>query len=124
MKKILLLILIPVLGFGQDYQDYKDEKPALVEKIQSWGDKKAFEIYKDLVINVQDKSTNVARAMYPDPNDFLEIIDKERELLEEYKLKFIKKYEKEGMSKNMILALDSYGTNKDWFKNFKNLYNQ
>ena len=122
MKKLLLLLLItPLISLSQSYEE---EKTELIEKIQSWGDKKAFEIYKDLVINVQDKSTNVARAMYPDPNDFLEIIDKERELLEEYKLKFIKKYEKEGMSKNMILALDSYGTNKDWFKNFKNLYNQ
>ena len=124
MKKLLLLILIPVLGFGQDYQDYKDEKPALVEKIQSWGDKKAFEIYKDLVINVQDKSTNVANAMYPDPNDYSEAYDKEKELLKEYKLKFIKKYKKEGMSENMILALDIYGGKKKWFKNFKNLYNQ
>ena len=54
MKKILLLLLfIPLISFGQDY---KDEKPVLMEKIKAWGDKKTFEIYKDLVINVQDKS--------------------------------------------------------------------
>ena len=74
MKKLLLLLLItPLISLSQSYEE---EKTELIEKIQSWGDKKAFEIYKDLVINVQDKSTNVARAMYPDPNDFLEIIDK------------------------------------------------
>lgn len=122
MKKILLLILfIPLISFGQDY---KDEKPVLMEKIKSWGDKKTFEIYKDLVINVQDKSVNVSRAMFPNPNDWEKQIDKERELLETYKLEFIKKYENEGMSKNMIIALDVYGTNENWFKNFKNLYNQ
>ena len=122
MKKILLLLLfIPLISFGQDY---KDEKPVLMEKIKAWGDKKTFEIYKDLVINVQDKSVNVSRAMFPNPNDWEKQIDKERELLETYKLEFIKKYENEGMSKNMIIALDVYGTNENWFKNFKNLYNQ
>lgn len=122
MKKLfLLLMFIPLISFGQDY---KDEKPVLMEKIKSWGDKKAYEIYKDLVINVQDKSVNVSRAMFPNPNDWEKQIDKERELLETYKLEFIKKYEKEGMSKNMIIALDVYGTNENWFKNFKNLYNQ
>lgn len=121
MKKlILLLLLIPLVSLGQDY---KTEKPELMNKIESWGDKKAFEIYKDLVINVQDKSINVSNAMFPDPNDFEKQIDKERELLETYKLEFIKKYKKDGMSKNMITALDFYGTNKRWYKNFKNLYN-
>ena len=122
MKKLLLLLLItPLISLSQSYEE---EKTELIEKIQSWGDKKAFEIYKDLVINVQDKSTNVANAMYPDPNDYSEAYDKEKELLKEYKLKFIKKYKKEGMSENMILALDIYGGKKKWFKNFKNLYNQ
>tara|TARA_B110000305_G_C19219333_1_gene529766 strand:+ start:39 stop:410 length:372 start_codon:yes stop_codon:yes gene_type:complete len=123
MKKlIILLLLIPLVSFGQDY---KDEKPALMEKIKSWGDKKAFEIYKDLTINVQDKSTNVSNAMFPDPNDYEKAYDKQLELLEEYKLEFIKKYKKEGMSKNMIIAIDWYGTMKnEWYKNFKNLYNQ
>ena len=122
MKKLLLLLLItPLISLSQSYEE---EKTELIEKIQSWGDKKAFEIYKDLVINVQDKSTNVANAMYPDPYDYSEAYDKEKELLKEYKLKFIKKYKKEGMSENMILALDIYGTKKKWFKNFKNLYNQ
>ena len=110
MKKLILLLLfIPLVSFGQDYSQ---EKPILIKKIESWGDKKAFEIYKDLVINVQDKSINVSNAMFPNPNDFEKQIDKERELLEVYKLEFIKKYEKLEMSKNMILALDSYGTNK------------
>ncbi len=121
MKKLILLLLfIPLLGFSQDYTT---EKPELMEKIKSWGDKKAFEIYKDLVINVQDKSTNVSNAMFPDPNDYEKQYDKQLELLEEYKLGFIKKYKKDGMSKNMIIALDVYGTDKRWYKNFKNLYN-
>ena len=123
MKKLILLLLfISLISFGQNY---KDEKPVLMEKIKSWGDQKTFEIYKDLVLNVQDKSINVSRAMFPDPNDWEKQIDKERELLETYKLEFIKKYEKEGMSKNMITAIDWYGSmENDWFKNFKNLYNQ
>lgn len=120
-KLILLLLFIPLVSFGQDY---KDEKPALMEKIKSWGDQKTFNIYKDLVINVQDKSINVSNAMFPDPNDFDPRTDKERELLEVYKLEFIKKYKKEGMSNNMIVAIDSYGTNKRWYEDFKNLYNQ
>ena len=121
MKKLLLLLLItPLISLSQSYEE---EKTELIEKIQSWRDKKAFKIYKDLVTNVQDKSKNVANAMYPDPYDYSEAFDKERELLKEYKLKFIKKYKKEGMSENMILALDIYGTKKKWFKNFKNLYN-
>ena len=36
--------------------------------------------------------------------------------------KFIKKYKKDGMSRNMIIALDGYGTNKDWHKLFKSRY--
>ena len=60
-----------------------------------------------------------------DPNDYEKAYDKPLELLEEYKLEFIKKYKKEGMSKNMIIAIDWYGTMKnEWYKNFKNLYNQ
>ena len=124
MKKLILLVLlfIPLVSFGQDYET---EKPELMEKIKSWGDKKTYEIYKDLVINVQDKSVNVSRAMFPSPNDWEKQIDKERELLELYKLEFIKKYKKEGMSKNMIFAIDWYGSmENNWFKNFKNLYNQ
>ena len=39
------------------------------------------------------------------------------------KIGFIKKYKKDGMSKNMITALDWYGTmEKNWAKEFKNLY--
>ena len=68
MKKLIILLLfIPLISFGQNY---KDEKPVLMEKIKSWGDQKTFEIYKDLVLNVQDKSINVSRAMFPDPNDW------------------------------------------------------
>lgn len=122
MRMFILLLFIPLVSFGQDY---KTEKPELMKKIKSWGDKKTFEIYKDLVINVQDKSTNVSNAMFPDPNEFEKQIDKERELLETYKLEFIKKYKNDGMSKNMILAIDSYGTMENqWYKNFKNLYNR
>ena len=120
-NRFLILLFIPIVSLGQDYNTEKSE---LMKKIKSWGDKKTFEIYKDLVINVQDKSTNVSNAMFPDPNDWEKQIDKERELLETYKLEFIKKYKKDGMSKNMILAIDWYGSMENqWYKNFKNLYN-
>ena len=122
MKKILITLLIAATSITFSYaQTYSEEKPALIEKVESWGEKKAFEIYKDLVLNVQDKALNVSEAMFPDPNDFMEQIDKQRELQEKYTLEFIKKYEKEGMSRNMMLYLDGYGSwDKRWCKLFKN----
>ena len=120
MKKLLLvLLLVPLVSFGQTYSE---EKPALIEKIGSWGEKKAFELYKELTQDVQDKSLNIAEAMFPDPNDWEPALDKQSELQAEYELKFIKKYKKDGMSRNMIIALDGYGTNKDWHKLFKSRY--
>ena len=122
MKKILIALLIAATSITFSYaQTYSEEKPALIEKVESWGEKKAFEIYKDLVLNVQDKALNVSEAMFPDPNDFMEQIDKQRELQEKYTLEFIKKYEKDGMSRNMMLYLDGYGSlDKRWCKLFKN----
>ena len=121
MKKLLLLLLlIPIVSFGQDYKTEKDE---LMEKIKSWDEKKAFYMYKDLVLNVQDRSVKTSKVYFPNPNDFEKQYDKEKELLEVYKIGFIKKYKKDGMSKNMITALDWYGTmEKNWAKEFKNLY--
>ena len=47
MKKLLLVLLfVPLVSFGQTYSQ---EKPALIEKIKSWGEKQAFELYKELV---------------------------------------------------------------------------
>ena len=75
MKKILIALLIAATSITFSYaQTYSEEKPALIEKVESWGEKKAFEIYKDLVLNVQDKALNVSEAMFPDPNDFIEKI--------------------------------------------------
>ena len=120
MKKLLLvLLLIPLVSFGQTYSE---EKPALIEKIESWGEKKAFKLYKELTQNVQDKALNVAEAMFPDPNDFEPALDKQRELQEEYELDFIEKYKKDGMSRKMIYALDGYGTKKRWHRLFKSRY--
>ena len=121
MKKILLIAFVLTSITFSYAQTYSEEKPALIEKVKSWGEKKAFEIYKDLVLNVQDKALNVSEAMFPDPNDFMEQIEKQRELQEKYTLEFIKKYEKDGMSRNMMVYLDSYGSlDKRWCKLFKN----
>ena len=111
----MFLLLFPMLIIGQT----RDE---LIEKIQTWNQKTAFEMYKDLAQNVQDKALNVAEAMFPDPYDWEERIDKQRELEEQYILKYIKKYKKKSMSREMMRALDWYGTNKEWHKLFKSRF--
>ena len=123
MKKLLLILLfVPLVSSGQSYSE---EKPALIEKIESWGEEKAFKIYRALILTVQDRSLIISENTYKDPNDFIKRRELEIELLEKYKLQFIEKYKEDGMSENMMLALDWYGTNdKNWHKRFKNKYNQ
>ena len=105
-------MLFPMLIIGQT----RDE---LINEIKTWNQKTAFQMYKDLIQNVQDKALNVSEAMFPNPYDFEKRYDKQKELEKQYIQNYIEKHNEKSMNIEMMRALDWYGTMKDWHKLFK-----
>ena len=101
MKKLIIyLLLFPMLIIGQT----RDE---LINEIKTWNQKTAFQMYKDLIQNVQDKALNVSEAMFPNPYDFEKRYDKQKELEKQYIQNYIEKHNEKSMNIEMMRALDA-----------------
>ena len=72
---------------------------------------KAVEVLKGLTDMDMDRSWK----LYKKENNSNGLV----ELIDDDDVKFIEKYKDQGMSKNMIIALDGYGSKKRWHKLFK-----